>query len=115
MFKKKNRKKRISQKNYFFEGKNKTSKYTGVTWNKNYKSWQAQLAHNKKQYYGRNFDNEEHAAMKVNLLCDKYGIQRKNPTIMLEPDAIQKKVIHSLSIGFNIQIKIVHRRLIFEH
>jgi len=86
------------QKNPSEKVQNKTSKYTGVTWNKNCKSWQAQLGHNKKQYYGRLFDNEEHAAMKVNLLCDKHEIQRKNPTIMLEPDAILKKVQNKTSI-----------------
>jgi hypothetical protein len=35
--------------------------------------------------------------MKLNLLCDKNGIKRKNPMIIIEPDEIQQ-VIHSLSI-----------------
>ena len=46
--------------------------------------------HNGKSYSGGKFDNEVHAAMKVNLLCDKYGIKRKNPNFIIEPDAIQK-------------------------
>ena len=53
------------------------------------------MNHNKKTYYGGHFDNEKHAAMKVNLLCDKYEIERKNPAINLEPNAIQQ-VIHLL-------------------
>ena len=82
---------------YFCEVKNQTSKYNGVCWNANAKKWQVQLGHNKKQCYGGNFDNEEHAAMKVNLLCDKYGKQRINPTINIESDLIQG-VTSSLSI-----------------
>merc|ERR1712034_253944 len=69
---------------------NKTSKYTGVCWNMHYKKWQAQLGHNKKQYFGGYFDIEDHAAMKVNLLCDKYGIIRKNPMIIIKPDTMRK-------------------------
>jgi len=67
-----------------------TSKYTGVSWHKDNKKWQAQLKHNKKSYYGRYFDNEEHAAMTVNLLCDKYEIARKNPMINIKADVIQQ-------------------------
>ena len=81
----------------FFSEGSKTSKYAGVTWNNNIKKWQVQLVHNKKKCYGGYFDNEEHAAMKVNLLCDKYESERKNPMINIDLDVIQK-VIHSLSI-----------------
>merc|ERR1712034_240774 len=49
-------------------------------------------AHNKKQYCGGHFDHEEDAAMKVNLLCDKYEIKRKNPTINIELNEIKQKV-----------------------
>ena len=48
-------------------------------------------------YLGGLFDNEEQAAMQVNLLCDKNGIKRKNAMIDLEPD-ITQQVINSLSI-----------------
>ena len=72
-----------------------TSKYSGVSWNQNLKKWYAQLAHNKKKYYGGYFDNEEYAAMEVNLLCDKYEIQRKNATIDIDKNIIQQ-VMHSL-------------------
>ena len=48
---------------------------------------------NGKVYSGGLFDDEEHAAMKVNLLCDEFGIKRKNPNFIMEPDAIQQ-VIH---------------------
>ena len=50
-----------------------------------------------KDYFGGYFDIEEHAAMKVNLLCDKIEIQRKNPMIIIEPDTM-RKVIHSFLI-----------------
>ena len=53
--------------------------------------------HNKKSYLGGLFDDEKQAAMSVNLLCDKYGKERKNPMIKIELDAIQQ-VIHSLCI-----------------
>ena len=55
------------------------------------------MSHNKKKYYGGYDDHEEHAAMKVNLLCDKLEIERKNPTIDIDLDEIQQ-VIHSLFI-----------------
>jgi len=72
--------------------KNKTSKYFGVSWRKENKKWHVYVTHNKKKYYGGYFENEEHAAMKVNLLCDKLEIERKNPTINLEPNEIQQQV-----------------------
>ena len=53
------------------------------------------MMHGKTLYYNGAFDNEERAAMSVNLLCDKYGKDRKNPNVTMEPDAIQK-VIHLL-------------------
>jgi len=71
--------------------KNKTSIYAGVSWNNNKKKWEAHSRYNKKKCHGGLFDNEEHAAMKVNLLCDKCGIERKNPTININPNAIQQK------------------------
>ena len=52
---------------------------------------------NKKKYHGGYFDDEEQAAMEVNLLCDKYGKERKNPTVIIELDAMQQ-VTKSLSI-----------------
>jgi len=71
---------------------NKTSKYTGVCWNRNYKKWQTRLMHKRKPYYGGCFDNEKQAAMQINLLCDKNGIKRKNAMIDLEPDINQQVV-----------------------
>ena len=55
------------------------------------------MKHNRKEYHGGYFDNEEQAAMSVNLLCDKYETKRKNQMIIIDPDAMQQ-VIHSLSI-----------------
>jgi len=62
----------------------KTSKYTGVSWNKQRGKWNANLIHNKKKYYGGFYKNKEHAAMNVNLLCDKCHIKRKNLMIDIE-------------------------------
>ena len=66
-----------------------------MSWKKDKKKWQAQLAHNKMLHFGGLFDDEKHAAMSLNLLCDKFGIKRKNPTIDIEPNVLQK-VMHSL-------------------
>merc|ERR1712034_214142 len=71
------------------EVQNHTSLYSGVSWQNDAKKWKAELMHKRKKYYGGLFENEEHAAMKINLLCDKYGIKRKNPTIIIDPDAMQ--------------------------
>ena len=75
---------------YFYEVKNHTSIFAGVSWNKNkrVKKWQATLQHNKKKYFGGGYDNQEHAAMGVNLLCDKLKIERKNPTIQIKLNEI---------------------------
>ena len=80
---------------YFSEDQNKTSIYTGVSWNSDNKKWQTNLCHNGKQYYGGLFDNEEHAAMKINLLCDEFGIKRKNSTIDIKPHEM-RNVIHTI-------------------
>jgi hypothetical protein len=69
---------------------NQTSKYTGVSWHRDKKKWQTKLTHNNTIYCGGYFDNEEQAAMKINLLCDKNGIKRKNLMIKTEPDIIQQ-------------------------
>jgi len=71
--------------------KNKTSIFNGVSWNRSTKKWKAQLKHKGKEYHGGYSDNEEHAAMKVNLLCDKLEIERKHPTINIKPNAIQEE------------------------
>jgi len=68
-----------------------TSHYTCVSWTTERKKWRVRLFHNGKKYSAGEFDNEKHAAMKVNLLCDKFGIQRKNPTVDMELNAIQQK------------------------
>jgi len=74
------------------EVQNKTSIYTGVSWKKNQRKWQSTLRYNKKYCYGGTFDHEEDAAMKINLLCDEYGIKRKNPTINIALDESQQKL-----------------------
>ena len=79
--------------------KNKTSKYFGVSWNTEKKKWKARLTYNQKQYYGGYFENEEHAAMKINFLCDKLEIERKNPTINLQPDETQQVFFNKYPLG----------------
>lgn len=39
-----------------------TSKFTGVSWHRNNKSWQAKITFEKKQYYCGSFFTEEKAA-----------------------------------------------------
>merc|ERR1712034_102767 len=63
-----------------YQVQNSISQYIGVSWIRERKKWRARLPHKGKKYSAGLFDNEKHAAMKVNLLCDKFGIQRKNPT-----------------------------------
>merc|ERR1712034_4280 len=70
---------------------NKTSIYTGVSWYKDRNKWRVDLIHNKKRYSGGLFDNEEQAAMKVNLMCDELEMDRKNPMINIRTNAIQQK------------------------
>ena len=65
---------------------------------KDKKKWLVRFTHNKNKYYGGVFDIEEDAAMEVNLLCDKHGIERKNTIIknMKTDTIIQHDVIPSL-------------------
>merc|ERR1712034_69335 len=71
-----------------YQVQNSISQYIGVSWIRERKKWRARLPHKGKKYSAGLFDNEKHAAMKVNLLCDKFGIQRKNPMIDIEFDVI---------------------------
>ena len=89
-------KQKIFKYHIFCEVQNKTSKYTGVTWDQSYKKirkWKARLIHNKKSYSCGYFHHEEEAAMSVNFLCDKLGIKRKNPKI--NKDTIQEVTLSS--------------------
>jgi len=78
--------------------KNQTSQYNGVCWNNNEKKWHAKLKHNKKTCSGGYFDNEEQAAMSINLLCDKIGKERKNPNVIMEPDVNKEIKVEEESI-----------------
>merc|ERR1712034_148652 len=66
-----------------------TSIYTGVAWDKNKKKWQAKIMHKRKNYLGGYFNIEEHAAVKINLICDTIENKRKNPEINI--NGFQKK------------------------
>jgi len=70
---------------------NSASQYIGVSWNEDKKRWQAQLTHNKKRHCVGLFDKEEDAAMSINLLCDKLEVERKNPMVDIQFDAIRQK------------------------
>jgi len=54
------------------------------------KKWRARLNYNELTYSGGSFENQKHAAMSINLLCDKHGIERKNPTINIKTEVIQQ-------------------------
>merc|ERR1711925_1353 len=89
-----------------------TSNYIGVSWDKDKKKWHARLCHNKKHYHGNYFDIEEHAAMNVNLLCDKFDIKRKNLEINI--DIIQKvknKTSKYIGVSWNTNTKKWEARL----
>jgi len=107
----------INIKHFTIQQKNQTSKFSGVFWKTNKKKWHAEFIHNKKLYYGGNFDNEEQAAMKVNLLCDKCEIKRKNPRINIKSDAIQQKNKTSIYNGVSWnnankkwEVKLMHNK-----
>jgi len=63
-----------------------SSKYKGVTWNKNDKKWYAYLYLGSKKYIrGTWYDTELDAAKRVNQLCDEWQIKRKNPDVDAMP------------------------------
>ena len=82
---------------YFYEVQNQTSKYAGVCWKQDNKKWSVQLQHNQKKYFGGYYDDQENAAMRVNLLCDQLEIERKNPTINIKLNKIQQVTNHAAS------------------
>jgi len=94
-----------------------TSQYIGISWNKSHKKWIARLTHNGKRYCAGVFDDEKHAAMKLNLLCDKFGIQRKNPMIDIEFDAIRQKTKSNQSKAENIgngkEVKVEEENILY--
>jgi hypothetical protein len=49
------------------------------------------LTHKRKINYDGLFDYEEHAAMTVNLICDKIEMNRMNPMLNIHLNAIQQK------------------------
>ena len=59
----------------------KTSKYTGVCWNKQRQKWVAAITVNSKKKSGGCYISELDAAHAVNALCDDLGLDRKNPEL----------------------------------
>merc|ERR1712034_306198 len=70
----------------------------GVFWKQENKKWHAELAHNKKKFDGGHFDSKITAAMSVNLLCDKFGIKRKNATYNIQ---LEKLTIQAINNAIN--------------
>jgi len=63
----------------------KTSKYKGVTWNKQCKKWRAFINIAKEFKDGGTYDDELEAAKKVNQMCDTFQIKRKNVDVDASP------------------------------
>jgi hypothetical protein len=65
-----------------FEKKENTSQYKGVTWHIQCKKWYVQISvKGEKIKYGGLFNDELHAAKKVNQLCENFGMSPQNPGI----------------------------------
>jgi len=84
---------------------NEILKYSGFSWKEDNKQCQVHVKHNQQKYDdGELFNNKEHTAINVNPFYAKYEIEHQNPTIGIEPDAIQTKAtseeseIHTLTI-----------------
>merc|ERR1712034_3293 len=70
----------------------------GVFWKQENEKCHAELAHNKKKFDGGHFDSKITAAMSVNLLCDKFGIKRKNATYNIQ---LEKLTIQAINNAIN--------------
>ena len=69
------------------EKKEKISQFKGVTWNKQRKTWYAQLfLKGQKQKYSGYFNDELDAAKRINQLCEEFQIPLQNPGIAGMPN-----------------------------
>jgi len=55
--------------------------YNGVVWRKDQQKWRAIILWKNNRYDGGCYSDELDAAKRVNQLCDKLGIERKNPDV----------------------------------
>ena len=79
----------------------KTSKYTGVFWNKQRQKWVAAITVNNKKKSGGCYISELDAAHGVNAVCDDLGLDRKNPELGNPPSnwkVPSLSIIHVLRI-----------------
>lgn len=56
----------------------KTSKYTGVTWDKTNKTWQARMRVNRRVHHLGTFDDEAAAAAAYDAMCERLGRPSRN-------------------------------------
>ena len=82
---------------YACEKKEKMSQYKGVYWHRKNKKWCALInpKGQKRKFVGC-FENELHAAKRVNQLCEELGIPLQNPEISAIPNQ-ECEVILTLS------------------
>jgi len=69
----------------------KISQYNGVYWNKEIQKWYAMLSLISKKQYGGVFNDETHAAKRVNEMCKENGILPQNPGISVTPSQQYRK------------------------
>jgi len=58
-----------------------TSKYIGVSSEKENNTWRVVIYVGKEAKFGGRFDNELDAAKRVNQMCDEFKLERKNPEV----------------------------------
>jgi hypothetical protein len=92
--------------NQQYEKKEKISKYKGVYWHKQRKTWYVRIYQKEqKQMYGGCFKDEFDAAKRVNELCEHFGISQQNPTILNHGYQKQEKISQYKGVTWNKQRK----------
>jgi len=92
--------------NQQYEKKEKISKYKGVYWHKQRKTWYVRIYQKEqKQMYGGCFKDEFDAAKRVNELCEHFGISQQNPTILNHEYQKQEKISQYKGVTWNKQRK----------
>ena len=76
-----------------------SSKYLGVSWDKQNKKWKASFNYNKKKVHIGFFTNQNDAAKAVNWKCKELKIPIKNPEVVgvLDDEQLKQKVMTFLS------------------
>ena len=72
----------------FCSESDRASKYIGVYKTTAVKpSWEAKIKIDRKLVHGGSFQTQEQAAKRVNTLCKKFKLEKKNPGLLDEDDA----------------------------